>query len=43
MPIPEEKMIDKFKIISVGPVFAETLTRVHNNESISKLFAGNRF
>ena len=43
MPIPEEKMIDKFKVISVGPVFAETLTRVHNNESISKLFAGNRF
>ena len=43
MPIPEEKMLDKIKVISVGPIFAETLTRVHNNESISKLFAGNRF
>lgn len=43
MPIPEEKMIDKFKILSVGPVFAETLTRVHSNESISKIFEGNRF
>ena len=43
MPIPEEKMIDKIKMISVGPCFAEALTRIHNNESISKLFEGNRF
>ena len=43
MPIPEEKLIDKIKLLSVGPVFAEALTRIHNNESISKLFEGNRF
>ena len=43
MPIPEEKMIDKIKMLSVGPMFAESLIRIHNNESISKLFAGNRF
>ena len=43
MPIPEEKMIDKIKVLSVGPMFAESLVRIHNNESISKLFAGNRF
>ena len=43
MPIPEEKMLDKIKVISVGPVFAEALTRIHCNESISKIFAGNRF
>jgi ribose-phosphate pyrophosphokinase len=43
MAIPKEKMIDKIKLISVGPVFAEALTRIHNNESISKLFEGNRF
>lgn len=43
MPIPEEKMIDKIKMLSVGPMFAESLVRIHNNESISKLFAGNRF
>jgi len=43
MPIPEEKMLDKIKVLSVGPLFAETLTRVHCNESISKIFAGNRF
>ena len=43
MPIPKEKMLDKIKVLSVGPLFAETLTRVHCNESISKIFAGNRF
>ena len=43
MPIPEEKKIDKIKMLSVGPMFAESLVRIHNNESISKLFVGNRF
>lgn len=43
MPIPEEKMLDKMKILSVGPVFAEALKRIHSNESISKIFEGNRF
>ncbi len=38
MPVPEEKRIDKMKILSVGPIFAEALTRVHTNESVSKLF-----
>ena len=43
MAIPEEKMIDKIKILSVGPIFAEALTRIHNNESVSKLYSGSRF
>lgn len=43
MPIPEEKLIDKIKVLSVGPVFAEALLRIHNNESLSKLFEGTRF
>ena len=38
MPIPEEKRIDKMKILSVGPIFAEALTRIHNNDSISKIY-----
>lgn len=38
MPIPEEKMLPNMKIISVGPLFAEAITRIHTNESISKLF-----
>ncbi|MBQ3321224.1 MAG: ribose-phosphate pyrophosphokinase [Firmicutes bacterium] len=43
MPIPDEKMLDKIKVISVGPVFAEALTRLHCNDSLRKIFAGNRF
>lgn len=38
MPIPEEKIIPKMKIISVGPIFAEAMTRIHTNDSVSKLF-----
>ncbi len=43
IPLPEEKKSDKIKVLSVGHVFAETLSRIHNNESISKIFEGNRF
>ena len=38
IPIPEEKMLDKFKVLSVAPLFAEAMTRIHNNDSVSKLF-----
>ena len=37
-PIPEEKMIDKIKVLSVAPLFAEAMMRIHTNDSISKLF-----
>lgn len=38
IPIPEEKKINKMKILSVAPLFAEAMTRVFTNDSISKLF-----
>lgn len=38
MPIGEEKLIDKMKVLSVGPLFAEAMSRIHTNGSISKLF-----
>ena len=38
MPIPEEKMLPKMKVLSVGPLFAEAITRIHTNGSVSKLF-----
>lgn len=37
-PIPEEKLIDKIKVLSVAPLFAEAMMRIHTNDSISKLF-----
>ena len=38
MPIPKEKMLDKMKVLSVAPIFAEAIYRIHTNGSVSKLF-----
>ncbi|MFW5647788.1 MAG: ribose-phosphate diphosphokinase [Candidatus Alkaliphilus sp. MAG34] len=36
--LPEEKKIDKIKIMSVAPIFAEAIRRIYKNISVSKLF-----
>ena len=38
IPSPPEKRIEKMKLLSVAPLFAETMMRVFNNESVSNLF-----
>ncbi|MDD7511560.1 MAG: ribose-phosphate diphosphokinase [Peptostreptococcaceae bacterium] len=38
IPVAEENKIEKFKFLSVAPLFAEAMTRVFTNGSISKLF-----
>lgn len=38
IPMPEEKKIEKMSFLSVAPIFAEAMTRVFTNGSISKLF-----
>jgi len=36
--LAEDKMIEKFKTLSVAPIFAEAIKRIHDHESVSKLF-----
>lgn len=31
-------MLDKFKVLSVAPVFAEAIRRIYEDISVSKLF-----
>ncbi len=38
IPLPEDKIIDKIEVVSVAPIFAEAIRRIHDNESVSKLF-----
>jgi ribose-phosphate pyrophosphokinase len=38
IPIPEEKMLKKFTLLSVGHIFAETISRVYSNKPISVMF-----
>lgn len=36
--LDQEKMIDKFKILSVAPVFADAIRRIYEDMPVSKLF-----
>ncbi|WP_040191293.1 ribose-phosphate diphosphokinase [Clostridium culturomicium] len=36
--LPEEKMIDKVKVLSIAPLFAEAIKRIYEEVSVSKLF-----
>ncbi len=38
IPLGEDKKIDKIEIVSVAPIFGEAIKRIHENESVSKLF-----
>lgn len=38
IPLPKEKKLDKTVTLSVASLFAEAMRRIHNNESVSKLF-----
>jgi ribose-phosphate pyrophosphokinase len=36
--IPEQKLIDKLKVISVAPLLAQAIKRIHTGESVGELF-----
>lgn len=36
--IPEDKMLDKFTVLSVAPTFAEAIRRIYEDKPISKLY-----
>lgn len=38
IPIPEEKKIDKIKMLEVAPVFAEAIARIYADKPVSPLF-----
>lgn len=38
IPLATEKKIDKIDVVSVAPLFAEAIKRIHDNQSVSKLF-----
>lgn len=38
LPVPPEKKLDKITVLSVAPLFAEAIKRIHDGESVSALF-----
>jgi ribose-phosphate pyrophosphokinase len=38
IPLPEEKQIDKISVLSIAPLFAEAISRIHSDHSVSILF-----
>jgi ribose-phosphate pyrophosphokinase len=42
IPIPEEKWIDKFTVLSIAPLIAETIWRIHTGASVGALFEASK-
>ena len=38
IPVPKEKMIDKFTILPVAPTFAEAIARIYNDKPFTAAF-----
>ena len=38
IPIPAEKKIDKITVLSIAPLFAEAIKKIHNEEPLGELF-----
>ena len=42
IPVPMASQNGKIKVLSIAPILAEAIRRIHNDESVSTLFAGTR-
>ncbi|RJQ52989.1 MAG: ribose-phosphate diphosphokinase [Actinobacteria bacterium] len=38
IPVPEEKQMDKLRVLSIAPLFAHAILNVYEDESVSELF-----
>lgn len=38
IPLPKEKQIDKIKVLTIAPVFAEAIKRIHNEEPLGEMY-----
>jgi ribose-phosphate pyrophosphokinase len=38
IPLSPEKQIDKIKVLTVAPIFAEAIKRIHGEQSMGELF-----
>ena len=38
IPLPPQKRLPRFEVLSVAPLLADAIKRIHFNESVSKLF-----
>jgi len=38
IPLPEDKNLDKITVLSIAPLFAEAISRIHSDHSVSILF-----
>ena len=38
IPLPPEKQLPKITVLSIAPLLADAIKRIHFNESVSKLF-----
>jgi len=38
VPLTPDKQIGKIRVLSVGPLIAEAIRRIHDEESVSKMF-----
>ena len=38
IPLPEEKRIDKITVLSIAPLFAEAIKRIHNEDPLGEMY-----